>query len=278
MKLGVPISLGLHASVVGVGLIAFSGQPKPFEESRIIPIEIVTIANDTNISAAIRRPSNIVLPEAEDDAPMRLETPMQNAQEEAPDISERQEEVVEKTAEAIVQNSEIAPTEAPDIPAPEPAEPQAPAFDLDKLAGLVNKTRDTAPEANQQQALQSEQNFYRFAESARAGSGAATEMTLSEMDALQSAMYKCWRMPADARNPEKLVVTLDVSLLPDGFVEDVKLTRKLQNRARDPGNPFWDVAEQRAARAVSQCAPYDFLPNERYQDWRRLTLNFAPQL
>jgi hypothetical protein len=278
MKLGVPISLGLHASVVGVGLIAFSGDPKPFEESRIIPIEIVTISKDTNISAAIRRPQNIEMPEAQDDVPMTLETPQQNAAEEAPDISEREEEVVEKTAEAIVRDSDITPTDTADIPAAEPTTPQVPAFDLDKLAGLVNKTRDAAPEANKQIALQSEQNFYRFAESARAGSGEASEMTLSEMDALQSAMYKCWRMPADARNPEKLVVTLDVSLLPDGFVEDVKLTRKLQNRSRDPGNPFWEVAEQRALRAVSQCAPYDFLPNERYQDWRRLTLNFAPQL
>jgi len=278
MKLGVPISLGLHASVVGVGLIAFSGPVKPFEESRIIPIEIVTIAKDTNISAAIRRPKKVDLPEAEDDLPMTLETPMQNAQEEAADISERREEVVEKTAEAIVRDSDIAPSEAPDIPVSDSAPPEAPAFDLDKLAGLVNKTRDTAPLANQQRALQSEQNFYRFAESAREGSGAGTDMTLSEMDALQSAMYKCWRMPSDARNPEKLIVTLDVSLLPGGFVDDVKLTRKLQNRGRDPSNPFWDVAEQRALRAVSQCAPYDFLPDERYQDWRRLTLNFAPQL
>lgn len=278
MKLGVPISLGLHAAMVGVGLIAFSGAPKPFEDSRIIPIEIVSIANDTNISAAIRKPKKVELSEAEVDAPMTLETPMVNAQEEAPDISERREAVVEKTAEAVVQNSDIAPTDAPDIPKPEPTEPQIPVFDLDKLSGLVNKTRDTAPEANQQQALQSEQNFYRFAESARAGSGAATEMTVSEMDALQSAMYKCWRIPSDARNPEKLIVTLDVRLLPGGFVDDVKLIRSLQNRSQDPNNPFWDVAEQRALRAVSQCAPYDFLTQESYQNWRRLTLNFAPQL
>lgn len=278
MKLGVPISLGLHATMVGVGLIAFSGAPKPFEDSRIIPIEIVSIANDTNISAAIRKPKKVELSEAEVDAPMTLETPMVNAQEEAPDISERREAVVEKTAEAVVQNSDIAPTDAPDIPKPEPTEPQIPVFDLDKLSGLVNKTRDTAPEANQQQALQSEQNFYRFAESARAGSGAATEMTVSEMDALQSAMYKCWRIPSDARNPEKLIVTLDVRLLPGGFVDDVKLIRSLQNRSQDPNNPFWDVAEQRALRAVSQCAPYDFLTQESYQNWRRLTLNFAPQL
>lgn len=278
MKLGVPISLGLHGLAVGIGLIAFSGDPKPFEDSRIIPIEIISIAKETNISAAIRKPASIKLPEAPDDAPMTLETPMENAQEEAPEILERTEEVVEKTVEAIVREPDNTPTDAPDIPAPEPTEPQVPVFDLDKLSGLVNKTRDTAPEANQQKALQSEQNFYRFAESARAGSGAATDMTLSEMDALQSAMYKCWRMPSDARNPEKLIVTVDVRLLPDGFVEDVKLTRTFQNRGRDPNNPFWDVAEQRALRAVSQCAPYDFLPNESYQNWRRLTLNFAPQL
>ncbi len=280
MKFGLPISIGLHAAAVSIGLIAFSGDSKPFEDSRIIPIELVTLAESTNISAAIRKPLDEVLPEPEPEAPMTLENPMENAPEEAPDSNQRVEEPVEQVAEATIPDIKINPSEAPSELEPEdtPKEPEQPVFDLDKLSGLVNKTRSTAPEKNQQKTLQSEENTYRFAEAARSGSGAGTDMTLSEMDALQSAMYKCWRMPADAQNPEKLVVTLDVKLLLGGFVEDARVKDRARSRLRDPGNPFWEVAEQRAIRAVSQCAPYDFLPDEKYANWRNLTLNFAPQL
>lgn len=277
MKFGLPISIGLHVAALTVGLITFSGEVKPYEETRIIPIELITVSETTNISAAIRKPKE-KLPEAEPDAPMMLEAPMENAEEVAPEVKKRTEEPVEKAAEAVIPEAAKEPTKAPDKPKDKPQKPDEPVFDLDKLSGLVNKTRDTSPEKNKQKTLESEQNSYRFAEAAQAGSGEGTDMTLSELDALQSAMYKCWRIPADAQNPEKLIVKLDVKLLPGGFVEDVKVKNRLAARRNDPGNPFWEVAEQRALRAVSQCAPYDFLPDEKYANWRNLTLNFAPQL
>ncbi len=277
MKLGLPISVGLHVAAVTVGLVTFSGNVKPFEETRIIPIDLVSVSEKTNISAAIRKPKE-PLPEPEPAEPMMLETPMENSEEEAPDTNERTEEPVEKTAEAVIPEPAKEPTKAPDKPSEEPKETNEPVFDLDKLSGLVNKTRDTSPEKNKQKTLESEQNTYRFADAARAGTGEGTDMTLSELDALQSAMYKCWRIPADAQNPEKLIVRLDVKLLPGGFVEDVQVKNRMTSRRNDPGNPFWEVAEQRAVRAVSQCAPYEFLPDDKYANWRNLTLNFAPQL
>jgi len=277
MKLGIPISLGLHGFAVGFGLIAFSGNAKPFEDSRIIPIELVTLSDETNIKATIRKPKE-TLPEVTEDEPMTLETPLVNAPDESDNIVERTEEVVEKQAEAVIPDTSHKLADEQAEKSENEAEPKKPAFDLDKLSGLVDKKRSSAPEKNQQKTLQSEQNTYRFADTARAGSGEGTDMTLSEFDALQSAMYKCWRMPSDAKNPENLVVTVDVKLLPGGFVEGATLKNKAQNRRRDPGNPFWDVAEQRAVRAVSQCAPYDFLPDDKYSNWRNLTLNFAPQL
>ncbi|RKQ71789.1 cell division and transport-associated protein TolA [Litorimonas taeanensis] len=279
MKFGLPISLILHSAVLGAGLIAFSGKVKPYEDSRIIPIELISIAKDTNISAAIRKPKE-VLPEAEPDEAMTLQSPMQNAPEEADDFSERIDEPTKKVAETIVPDPTDTPREDTEITEPQKETVDEPVFDLDKLSGLVTKSRSTAPEKNQQETLQSEENLYRFAESARSGSGEGTKMTLTELDALKSAMYACWRMPADAKNPEKLIVTVEVKLLPGGFVESARVVNSAAARRNDPGNPFWDVAEQRAVSAVSHpsCAPYDFLPEDKYSDWRKLTLNFAPQL
>ena len=280
MKLGLPISFVLHGAAIFGGMFVYKGGIKPLPETRIIPIELVTVTETTNIRAAIKapKPEKITPPEAE---PMTLEAPMENAPEEA-EAKEAPKETAEpveivKEAEVKILDKEVIPVPETEVE-PTPAEPEEPAFDLDKLASMIDRSRETAPEKNQQKVLQSESNNYVFAENSRAGSGEGTEMTVNEMDALQSAMYKCWRMPADAKNPEKLVVRLSVKILPDGYVQDVKIIDKARQRRNDPGNPFWDVAEQRAVRAVSQCGPYDFLPAEKYSQWKDMTLNFRPEV
>ncbi|MDB2437198.1 hypothetical protein N9W89_00660 [Hellea sp.] len=281
MKLGLPISFVLHGAAIFGGLFIYKGGVRPLPETRIIPIEIVSVAETTNIRAAVKapKPEKISPPDTE---PMTLETPMENAPEEA-DAIEAAKEVVKEPVE-IVKEAEVKILDATALPIPEkeletkPEEPEAPTFDLDKLASMVDLSRETAPEKNQQKVLQSESNNYVFAEQSLAGSGEGTAMTVNEMDALQSAMYKCWRMPADAKNAEKLVVRLAVKILPDGYVQDVKIIDSARQRRNDPGNPFWDVAEQRAVRAVSQCGPYDFLPAEKYSQWKDMTLNFRPDV
>ena len=281
MKLGLPISFALHGAAIFGGLFMYKGGVPPLPETRIIPIELVTVTETTNIRAAIKapKPEKITPPEAE---PMTLETPMENAPEEAEakEAPKEAPELVEvvKQAEVIVPDETALPVPDKEIEEVKPAEPEPPTFDLDKLASMIDRSRETAPEKNQQKVLQSESNNYVFAENSRAGSGEGTAMTVNEMDALQSAMYKCWRMPADAKNPEKLIVRLSVKILPDGYVQDVKIIDKARQRRNDPGNPFWDVAEQRAVRAVSQCGPYDFLPAEKYSQWKDMTLNFRPEV
>ena len=265
-------------------MFVYNGGIKPMPETRIIPIELVSVAEVTNIRAAVKAPTpkEITPPEA---APMTLETPMENAPEEAeaneaPKETSEPAEVV-KEAELKIPDETTLPVpdkEIEDIAPPENQEPEEPAFNLDKLASMIDRSRETAPEKNQQKVLQSESNNYVFADSARMGSGEGNDMTVNEMDALQSAMYKCWRMPADAKNPEKLIVRLSVKLLPDGYVQDVQIIDQARQRRGDPGNPFWDVAEQRAVRAVSQCGPYDFLPAEKYTQWKNMTLNFRPNV
>jgi len=279
MRFGLPISFILHGAAIFGGMFVYNGGVKPLEEARVIPIELITVAEDTNIRAAIKAKKKEDIKEFE--SPMTLETPMENAEEEA-EAKEAPKETSEP--EEVVKEAEVKIPDETAIPVPDteveakPAEPEPPTFDLDKLASMIDRSRETAPEKNQQQVLQSETNNYVFADNSRAGSGEGTDLTLNELDALQSAMYKCWRMPADAKNPEKLIVRLAVKILPDGYVQDVKIIDKARSRRGDPGNPFWDVAEQRAIRAVSQCGPYDFLPAEKYTQWKDMTLNFRPEV
>jgi len=316
MRAGLPISLLLHGGVM-FGALALSGNVQPLAEGRVIPIDLITIAPETNIKAAIRPPKP--KPIKKEQPELKLKKPAKAAPEIAPEVKEvakekpkakpkpkilkaPPEETPEKTPEPVktaeavlpdpiadkvivdpntpepVVGETIAEPVVPDVqPVAEP-EPEEPSFSLDSLSGLIDKSRETAPDKNTQVALQSETNQYAFADHSRAGTGEGNAMTLSELDALQSAMYKCWRIPADAIDPEKLLVRLEVKLLRGGLVEDVRVIDKAKSRRNSPGNPFWDVAEQRAVRAVAQCAPYDFLPDEKFGDWRKLILNFRPQL
>lgn len=296
MKLGLPISLALHVGVFG-GFTFFAAEAKPLAEAKIIPVEILTVAPETNVSAAIKPPKPVAVPDEQPEI-MTSPTPMENVEEVAPEVKVTpKEEPVEKTAEITPEVTEEPkpyeepkpePEFEPDLdaepipevvvePVAEPT-PAPPSFDLDALSGLIDRTRETAPEANQQIALESETAQARFEDIARRAEGAGSGLAATEADLVANAMYKCWRMPAAAQDAENLQVRLNVKLVIGGYVESVTLIDQAESRRLSPGNVYWDVAERGAIAAVNKCAPYDFLPEARYGVWRELILNLRPQL
>ncbi|MEM7730503.1 MAG: hypothetical protein AAF311_14750 [Pseudomonadota bacterium] len=273
IRAGLPISLLLHAGVMfGAGL-AFSSV-EPLEEGRVVPVEIITVDEMTNIRASLERrePEPIVEPEQ----PMQVREAAENAPEAGDSVNIAPDE------EATIQ-PETPPDTVPeesDVPEPEPERvaEAAPQFDLDRISTLIDKSRDTSTVADSQVAQESDDERLVYSDRAREGIGLGTQMTLSELDALNSAMYRCWRKPVDATDLEKLVVRLRVDMEPGGFVRDVRVIDRAASRRAAPGNPFWDVAEMRAVQAVTKCAPYDFLPADKFEQWQSLILNFRPQL
>jgi len=276
MKFGIPISFTLHAVFLGGGIVLFDGTPSLPDDRAIIPVDIISVADETNIKAAIKRPEPVVDPEPEPEVPT-AETPLENAPIEA----------VPEKATPLPQPAEETPAEAaPTLDASETAEetetdntPQAepePAFSLDDLSALIDRSRDSQPEANQQQVLQSEETLYAFADVARRGAGAGDGLALSQIDALRAAMYKCWRIPADAKDPESLIIPVEVKLHRDGHLASAKL--KNAGAIYGSSNPYMKVAADNALRAVSKCAPYDFLPADQYDGWKQMTLTFRPIL
>lgn len=277
MKLGFPISVALHLGVFG-GFAFFAAEAKPLAEAKIIPVEILSIAPETNVSAAIKPPKKRIIPEEEPEI-MTSPTPVENAEEVAPEVKVApKEQPVEKQVEIT---PEIVDEEVEPIPEPVVAHdptPTPPVFDLDALSGLIDQTRETAPIANQQIALQNEAAQARYEEISRQAEGAGSGLSATEADLVANAMHKCWRMPAAAKDAENLRVRLNVRLVIGGFVESVVLIDQAASRRLSPGNEYWDVAERSAIAAVNKCAPYDFLPEERYGIWRELILNLRPQL
>jgi hypothetical protein len=107
--------------------------------------------------------------------------------------------------------------------------------------------------------------------------GAGDRLTASDEAKMRAAIERCWNVGTiiGAPDPEKLVVVIEMQLNRDGsFATRPRVANALQINLS--GNQFWKVAEREAISAVLECAPYDFLPLDRYETWKEFTLNFIP--
>ena len=263
MKFGWPISLIGHGILGGGLLIGFSSISALEPQEKVMRVHLASIDEITNIRASIKQTKPDPAPAEQ---PMTLQTPMENA----PEAGDPEERSVEPEPEPeIVPDSD----KEAEIVADDP-EPATRSLDLDRISQIVDKSRDLQPEAGQQQVLLSEQNFIVYSNAAQAAIGEGNALTLSEMDALKQRMYECWRVPADAVNPEELVVEVRVLMRSDGTVSEVYLASP--GDVRRSTNPFMQKAARNAVNAVKKCSPYDFLPADKYASWQDMVLRFIP--
>ncbi len=136
---------------------------------------------------------------------------------------------------------------------------------IDDIAALLNKTDEerAAPRP----------------ESERAGrplrgpadvNGEDARIAADIADALRARIEECWNVPAGVRDAEHLRVRIRFQLGPGGALAGGPV---VLNRMDHPAFP---AAAQSAVRAVIACAPYAFLPPERYDLWKDVILTFDP--
>ncbi len=101
-------------------------------------------------------------------------------------------------------------------------------------------------------------------------SNSSQMLSRSEMDALRNAIEQCWNVPMGLSNVEEMRVTITMNLAKDGNIDgrvDVEATGGHSQTRR--------AFAESARRAVLKCAPYN-LPNEKYDTWSRVVVNFDP--
>ncbi len=89
-------------------------------------------------------------------------------------------------------------------------------------------------------------------------------------DALRARIEECWNVPAGVRDAERLRVRIRFQLGPGGEIVGGPV---VLNRMDHPAFP---AAAQSAVRAIIACAPYAFLPPDRYDLWQDVILTFDP--
>ncbi len=270
MRVGVPVSIVLHACAFG---LAFVSLPEFLRtkvvETEVIPIELIEeaeLAERTSVPAAAPKPKPAE--EKKPDLPKTAEEPPKptpKAEAEPPPKPEPKPAVKQPEPEKPKPAEKPKPQEKP--------KPKPQDLDLDALSALVDKSRKSEPAAQDDSAAALE------AERPRAAIGAGDRLTASDIDKMRAAVSRCWNASAiiGAPEPEKLVVEIDIDLNRDGTLAGApRVVNSLEINLS--GNRFWKVAEQNAVRAVQLCQPYNFFDQARYQDWKAFTLNFDPSI
>jgi hypothetical protein len=262
MKRSMIASGMLHAGVIAFATVAWPHAIDLSDEApSVVPVELVTIAEATNIAPSVQETQKPETP------PEQVAPPQPEAAAPPP------------------QQAEIAPAEPDKVPAPpKPAEqknasvPPNPArprrkpapdaqqkFDVDTVIALLDKR---APRA-------APPSTAKPAETTVKGIGAQDAFTMDLKDALLAQMRECWNVPVGAPNPEQLIVQVRVFLAQDGSLAQPPQLEPA-SRAATAGNPYMRTAAEAALRAVSVCEPYKRLPPDKYETWREIVMTFDP--
>ncbi len=174
------------------------------------------------------------------------------------------EEQADQLTEAV---PEPAPSPTPTPPRERPREQQQDSFD-EFLRNFDTKTGRRQEEGER-------------ADRTQRGAGLGTAEVVAIEDRaralIRAHMRRCWRMPIDLPDPDRLVVTVEFEINRNGTLSG-------QPRVTSPRNYSFDApmrtAVDAAVRAVRACDPYplpdDAVVGEHYDIWRTQVYTFRP--
>jgi colicin import membrane protein len=238
------ISLALHVGLIAATYLTWHRMLAPPEETHAVPVDLVTIARETNVAAQAPPPEKITIPKPTIDQP-------------------------------------ALPEFARAEPAPEPPIPkikiQPDKSDKDDQADKKPTNQDFAALLNKLTAAQTPPKNAKTGTRTVEGVGNANLMTASLVDALRSQIARCWNVGAISGGPNAAdsVVDFQVQLNRNGSVASLALASG--SVARAAVNPYTRAAAEAASRAIYECQPYR-LPPDRYSEWSEINpFHFDPR-
>ena len=137
-------------------------------------------------------------------------------------------------------------------------------FDPNKIAALIDKSKEETADIKQKQNLEVTQNQD---QTVNLDNG----ITLSQEDAIKAQIYKCWNIPLGLPFDQNLLVKIRMKLKRDGTILSSEVLD--HRRMNQPGQGYYKVLAESALRAVKLCDPLK-MPSTGYEKWKDLQLNF----
>lgn len=254
------------AAHIGVFLVAFFGFPSIFDrdepEPMVMTIEVVPIGAITNLPSQDKPLSKWQQADVKP-TPKKVPPPQKEKSQPKEDLPKDAVPLPDKPAEKKKE------------------EPKKEEVKEDKKEeeDFENILKDLQKQADEQaKPKKKEKPDQRNAEENKTRSDKPYDPTIplsiTETDMIRSQFIKCWRMPAGAKDADKLLVKVRVQVSQAGEVTEVKLANGQDAQARS--NPFFRAAADSAIRAVWKCSPLQNLPADKFETWSDMELTFDP--
>lgn len=303
MRSSLAASTALHAGVLALTLVTFSGA-KPFEPmTETVPVDVITSSDFSKLTRGIttgaktEKPKQVaekVAPptpvedpklKASEKPPVEATTPPppppppppQKAEQPTPPKAE-QAPPPKETADVALKNepkkqeqpqdqakAEAAPPLPPRKPAPPREQPKPIEANATPREFNTDQIKDLLDKRTPTRQVASASEISSTS-SIGAPSGQAVQLTVNEMDAFRRQLESCWK-PTARYSDQPFLIDVDIYLNQDGTVSGTPRIVQGQASSRDP--TFQAVAEG-GVRAIIACQPYKMFRRETYASWKKL--------
>ena len=233
---------------------------KPIDLPPIVSIELIQIAEKTNIPFAPKAKKTLEKIKEKEKKLVSEQAPPKKVKKIKPDSVPMPEDKVDKIEKIKEdkQNPEKIDNEVKQVSEFEKDE----LFDPSNIAALIDKSKvENAETINKTDKVTQDQQ--RSVEN--------VGLSLSEEDALKAQIFGCWSIPLGLPYNENLLVRIKLQLNPDGTVSQSEILDHA--RMNKPGQGFYKVLAESALRAIKLCQPLR-VPTTGYERWKELQLNF----
>lgn len=288
MRTDLIISAGLHLALLIWCALSFSIAPLNATSPDALPIDIVSDKQFSEIMAGTKS-----APKAETPKPLvdKVDPPKANpTPDPVPTVVEKPEIKPIPKESPPEQKPDPKQADAKPEPKPQPkpdpivealkkedakkaaeakakakagAQKKQPQFNPDQIADLLDK-RNPQRQASTGETLNKDPTLG-FA------AGSAPALSQSEIDALRARLMQLWNPPTTFSNPEQIMVTVRIKLN-----RDRKLSAPPLVLTSGRGSLF-EVARDRAVRALFEGQPFDMLKPEHYDLWKEMEITFDPR-
>jgi outer membrane biosynthesis protein TonB len=289
MRSGLTISVIGHVVALGFGLIAISATPLDVPQVDSLPVSFISDKDFSQMTQGVKNApkpkvdpkplaDKIELPKPADQTAdkvgkqeIKTETapPKQQPQPD-PKPAEKQAKPKppsdfkpDQISQLLKKDSDKQQPKPEDKPAPDKATKDAPKFDADQVAQLLDH-RDQQRQVAAADAVNPTANV-------GSAAGTAAQLSQSEIEGLRARISSCWSPPPGIDAKSKVYIVLDVQFKPDA------------NMAREPvivegsASALGPALAESAKRALLLCQPFTMLKPEHYGQWKDLQLKFDPQ-
>ena len=261
MNRSIIISSVLHTLLIFVTALSLPFlSKKPLDIPPIVSVELIQIAEKTNIPFAPKAKKIIEKVKEKEKKLVSEQAPPKKVKKIKPDAVPLPEDKIKKVEniKEDKQNPEKIDNEVKQVSEFEKDE----LFDPNNIAALIDKSKvESAEKLNKTNKITQDQQKNLESQG----------LSLSEEDALKAQIFGCWSIPLGLPYNENLLVRIKLQLNPDGTV----LQSEILDHARmnKPGQGFYKVLAESALRAVKLCQPLR-VPTTGYDRWKELQLNF----